>query len=49
MIVSPIAKASVSADAVLDRVRHIVMPEFRFIDMLSSRLGTGQDRLVFEL
>ena len=46
---SPIAKASVSADAVLDRVRDIVVPDFRFIDMLSDRLGTGQDRLVFEL
>ena len=49
LTVSPIAKASVSADAVLDRVRHVVVPDFRFIDMLSSRLGTGQDRLVFEL
>ena len=29
------------ADAVLDRVRHVVVPDFRFIDMLSSRLGTG--------
>jgi integrase len=48
-MVSPIAKVSVSADAVLDRVRDIVVPDFRFIDMLSSRLGTGQDRLVFEL
>jgi integrase len=49
LTVSPIAKASVSADAVLDRVRDIVVPDFRFIEMLSSRLGTGQDRLVFEL
>ena len=48
LTVSPIAKASVSADAVLDRVRDIVVPDFRFIDMLSSRL-TGQDRVVFEL
>jgi integrase len=47
--VNPIAKASVSADAVRDRVREIVVPDFRFIDMLSNRLGTGQDRLVFEL
>ena len=39
LTVSPIAKASVSADAVLDRVRHVVVPDFRFIDMLSSRLG----------
>jgi integrase len=49
LTVSPIAKASVSADAVLDRVRDIIVPDFRFIDMLSSRLGTGQDRVVFEL
>ena len=49
LTVSPIAKASVSADAVLDRVREIVVPDFRYIDMLSTRLGTTQDRLVFEL
>ncbi len=49
LTVSPIAKASVSADAVLDRVRDIVVADFRFIDMLSNMLGTGQDRLVFEL
>lgn len=46
---SPIAKASMSVDLVSDRVREIVVPDFGFIDMLSSRLGTGQDRLVFEL
>ncbi len=49
LTVSPIAKASVSADAVLDRVRDIVVPDFRFIDMLSASLGTGQDRVIFEL
>ena len=49
LTVSPIAKASVSADAVLDRVRDIVVPDFRFIDMLSDNLGIGQDRLIFEL
>ena len=26
-----------------------MVPDFRFIDMLSNRLGTGQDRVVFEL
>ena len=46
---SPIAKASMSVDLVSDRVREIVVPDFRFIDMLSTRLGTSQDRLVFEL
>jgi integrase len=49
LTVSPIARASVSADAVLDRVREIVVPDFRFIDMLSESLGVGQDRLIFEL
>ena len=49
LTVSPIAKAWVSADAVVDRVRDIVVPDFRFIDMLSTTLGTGQDRVVFEL
>src|SRR6202034_4771301 len=47
--VSPIAKASVSVDLVSDRMREIVVPDFRFIDMFASRLGAGQDRLVFEL
>ena len=47
--VSLIAKASMSVDLVSDRVREIVVPDFRFIEMLSDRLGTGQDRLVFEL
>src|ERR1700728_319886 len=47
--VSPIAKASVCVALVSDRLREIVVPAFRFIDMLSSRLGAGQDRLVFEL
>jgi site-specific recombinase XerC len=49
LTVSPIAKASVSADALLDRVSDIVVPDFRFIDMLSVSLGVGQDRLIFEL
>ena len=49
LTVSPIAKASVSADAVLDRVCDIVVPDFRFIDLLSDSLGVGQDRLIFEL
>ena len=49
LTVSPIAKPSVSADAVLDRVRDIVVPDFRFIDMLSDSLGVGRHRLIFEL
>jgi integrase len=49
LAVSPIAKASMTVDHALDRVREIVVPDFRFIDMLSTKLGSGQDRLVFEL
>ncbi|MDQ6837672.1 MAG: tyrosine-type recombinase/integrase, partial [Actinomycetota bacterium] len=49
LAVSPIAKASMSVDPARDRVRDIVVPDFRFIDLLSARLGTGEDRLVFEL
>ena len=45
---SPIAKVSVGVDPVEDRVREIVVPDFRFIEMLSNRLQ-GEDRLVFEL
>ena len=46
---SPIAGATLSVDPVADRVREIAVPDFRFIDMLSTRLGAGEDRLVFEL
>jgi integrase len=46
---SPIARATMSVDPVTDRVREIAVPDFRFIDMLSTRLGTEEDRLVFEL
>jgi len=49
LAVSPIARASVSVNPAFDRVQDIVVPDFRFIDMLSARLGDGQDRLVFEL
>lgn len=46
---SPLAKASVAVDPALDRVVEIVVPDFRFIEMLSDRLGNGKDRLIFEL
>lgn len=49
LTVSPIAKASMSVDPARDRVRDIVVPDFRYIDLLSARLGTGEARLVFEL
>jgi hypothetical protein len=45
---SPIAKMSLGVDPAEDRVRDIVVPGFKFIDILTSRLG-GEDRLVFEL
>lgn len=46
---NPLAKATVAVDPALDRVRDIVVPDLRFIEMLSDRLGSGEDRLVFEL
>ena len=42
LAVSPIAKASTSVNPAFDRVRDIVAPDFRFIDMLSARLGDGR-------
>jgi integrase len=45
---SPIAEMSLGVDPAEDRVRDIVVPDFRFVDMLSSRLEV-EDRLVFEL
>lgn len=46
---SPILELTVSVDAGRDRVRDIVVPDFTFLDLLSRRLGEGEDRLVFEL
>lgn len=46
---NPLAKTSVAVDPAHDRVRDIVVPDFRYIEMLGARLGTGQDRLIFEL
>jgi integrase len=47
--VSPVLGVSVDIDPALDRTREIVVPDFRFLDLLSQRLGSGEDRLVFEL
>ena len=38
-----------AVDAVADRVRDIVVPDFRFLDILASRLRDPDDRLIFEL
>jgi integrase len=46
---SPVASVSLDVDAVEDRVRQIVVPDFAFLDLMAGRLGTGEDRLIFEL
>lgn len=46
---SPVASVSLDVDAVDDRVRQIVVPDFAFLDLMAGRLGTGEDRLIFEL
>ncbi len=46
---SPVAGVSLDVDAVEDRVREIVVPDFTFLDLMAGRLGTGEDRLIFEL
>ncbi len=46
---SPMADLRLTVDPALDRVRKIVVPDFRFIDLLERQLPTAQDRLVFEL
>jgi integrase len=46
---SPVGQLVIDVDPVEDRVREIVVADFRFLDLLSQRLGTGEDRLVFEL
>ena len=46
---SPMADLRLTVDPALDRVRKIVVPDFRFIDLLERELPTTQDRLVFEL
>lgn len=46
---SPVAGVSLDVDAVEDRVREIVVPDFTFLDLMAARLGAGDDRLIFEL
>lgn len=46
---SPVGRVVIDVDPVDDRVREIVVPDFRFLDLLGKGLGAGEDRLVFEL
>ena len=46
---NPVAGVSLDVDAVEDRVRAIVVPDFTFLDLMAARLGAGEDRLIFEL
>ena len=46
---NPAADVVIDVDPVDDRVREIVVADFRFLDLLARLLGTGEDRLVFEL
>ena len=41
---SPIAKVSMAVDPASDRVRQIVVPVSRFIEILSARLGRAKIR-----
>jgi integrase len=46
---SPVAGLHLNVDPVQDRVRDIVVPDFRFLDVLTARLRTPTDQLIFEL
>jgi integrase len=46
---SPVHDVRLSVDPAADRVREIVVPDFVFLDLLAAKLGTGEDRLIFEL
>ena len=46
---SPAEGVGLAVDAVADRVRVIVVPDFRFLDILADRLRDPDDRLIFEL
>jgi integrase len=40
---------AISVDPADDRVREIVVPDFRFLDLLAQQLRDPEDRLIFEL
>ena len=44
LTVSPVKGLHVTVDPAQDRVREIVVPDFRFLDVLTSRLPTAEDR-----
>jgi len=46
---SPVTGLRLTVDPANDRVREIVVPDFRFLDILTDRLRTPEDRLIFEL
>ncbi|MHB1504585.1 MAG: tyrosine-type recombinase/integrase [Acidimicrobiales bacterium] len=46
---SPVTGLQLTVDPAHDRVREIVVPDFRFLDVLSDRLPTPEDKLIFEL
>jgi integrase len=46
---SPVTGLRLTVDPARDRVREIVVPDFRFLDVLIERLPTPEDRLIFEL
>ena len=46
---SPADGVCLAVDAIADRVRNIVVPDFRFLDILTDRLRDPDDRLIFEL
>lgn len=46
---SPATGLRLTVDPAYDRVREIVVADFGFIDLLTSRFATRQDRLIFEL
>lgn len=49
LVSSPAEGVTLAVDAAEDRVRDVVVPDFRFIDLLASRLRDPDDRLIFEL
>lgn len=46
---NPLERVALAVDPADDRVRHIVVPDFTFIDLLVRRLPTDEDHLIFEL
>ncbi len=49
LLASPADGTAVAVEAVGDRVREVVVPDFRFLDLLADRLMEPDDQLIFEL